>query len=103
MAEISDALGAAGAFLGAPRGDQGNLDQSLDQVLDAGLRTGWLPDRNARAPWELNAFQQGHAIVTELMIFSPWELDHLPFNAEFVTPNKCRSFASMKFRLARDH
>jgi len=33
----------------------------MDEVLDAGLRSGWLPDRNARAPRELNAFRQGHA------------------------------------------
>jgi DNA-binding CsgD family transcriptional regulator len=97
MAEFSDALGAAGAFLGAPRaGIKAICTEPMDEVLDAGIRSGWLPDRNARAPRELNAFRQGHAIVTESMIFSPWELDHLPFNAEFVTPNKCRSFASMR-------
>jgi hypothetical protein len=33
----------------------------MDEVLDAGLRSGWLPDKNARAPRELNAFRQGHA------------------------------------------
>jgi hypothetical protein len=98
LTEFSDALGAAGAFLhGDPTAGVNILcSESMDEVLDAGLRTGWLPGRNARMQRELNAFRQGDAIVTESMIFSPWELDHLPFNAEFVTPNKGRSFASMR-------
>ena len=98
LAEFSDALGAAGAFLhGDPTaGLKIICSESMAEALDAGLRTGWLPGRNARMRRELDAFRQGHAIVTESMIFSPWELDHLPFNAEFVTPHKCRSFAAMR-------
>jgi len=98
LAQLSDALGAAGAFLhGDPTAGLKILcSESMDEALDAGLRTGWLPDRNARMRRELNAFRQGHAIVTESMIFSPWELDHLPFNAEFVTAHNGRSFAAMR-------
>jgi hypothetical protein len=98
LAEFSDALGAAGAFLhGDPTAGLTIIcSESMDEVLDGGLRTGWLPHRNARMRRELDAFRQGHAIVTESMIFSPWELDHLPFNTEFVTPNKGRSFAAMR-------
>ncbi|MCI0600270.1 MAG: helix-turn-helix transcriptional regulator [Beijerinckiaceae bacterium] len=98
LAEFSDAVGAAGAFLhGDPTaGVKIICSESMDEVRDAGLRTGWLPHRNARMRRELNAFRQGHAVVTESMIFSPWELDHLPFNAEFVTPNKGRSFVAMR-------
>jgi DNA-binding CsgD family transcriptional regulator len=96
LADLSDALGAAGAFLGVPgSGLKAICSESMDGILDAGLHSGWLSARNARVPRELNAFRQGQAIVTEQMIFSPWELDHLPFNAEFATPNNCRSFATM--------
>jgi DNA-binding CsgD family transcriptional regulator/PAS domain-containing protein len=99
LAEIADAAGAFGAAVaGTPNlGLKSIGSESLDEILDEGRRTGWLPDRNARLPREWNAFRQGQDIETESTIFSPWELDHLPFNTEFVTPHKGRSFAAMRF------
>jgi DNA-binding CsgD family transcriptional regulator len=44
----------------------------------------------------LNAFQRGNDIVTEQMVFSPWELDHLPFNAEFTAPLKLSMGTAMR-------
>jgi len=103
LAELSEVFGAAGATLcvgpiahNAPK----IWSPSLDEAIDIGLRTGWLPNRNIRVPRQFKAFRQGRDVVTDSMIFSPWELDHLPFNAEYIASVKARSFASM--RLAGD-
>ena len=42
------------------------------------------------------SFRQGRDVVTDSMIFSPWELEHLTFNAEFIASVKARSFASVR-------
>ncbi|MGQ0444695.1 MAG: helix-turn-helix transcriptional regulator [Beijerinckiaceae bacterium] len=98
LADISDAAGMHGAgLLGCPSlGFMPVCSESLDEALDTGLRTGWLLDRNVALARMLNAFQQGHDIVTGEMIFSPWELDHLPFNTEFMAPFKIGTGAAMR-------
>jgi DNA-binding CsgD family transcriptional regulator/PAS domain-containing protein len=99
LAELSAAFGAAGATLCVgpiSRNTPKIWSPSLDEAIDIGLRTGWLPNRNIRVPRQFKAFGQGRDVVTDSMVFSPWELDHLPFNAEYIASVKARSFASMK-------
>ncbi len=99
LAELSEVFGAAGATICVGPVSQNTpkiWSPSLDEAIDIGLRTGWLPHQNARIPRQFEAFRQGHDVVTDSMIFSPWELDHLPFNAEFIASVKARSFASMR-------
>jgi len=99
LAELSRVFGAAGATLCVGPSSH-NIPRiwspSLDEAIEIGLRTGWLPNQNVRVPREFNAFRQGRDIVTDSMLFSPWELDHLPFNAEYIASVKARSFASMR-------
>jgi DNA-binding CsgD family transcriptional regulator len=98
LAEISDAAGTAGAcLLGAPTlGFMPVCSESLDEARDIGLRTGWLLERNVPLARALNAFQQGHDIVVEEMVYAPWELDHLPFNVEYLTPLKLSTGTAMR-------
>ncbi len=99
LVELSEVFGAAGATLCVgpiSRNTPRIWSQSLDEAIDIGLRTGWLPNQNIRVPRQFKAFRQGRDVVTDSMIFSPWELDHLPFNAEYVASVKARSFASIK-------
>jgi DNA-binding CsgD family transcriptional regulator len=98
LAEISDAAGTAGAALcvPSPSGFMPVCSESLDEAVDIGQRTGWLRERNVPRARALNAFQRGHDIVTEQMVFSPWELDHLPFNAEFTAPLKLSMGTAMR-------
>lgn len=96
LARTADAVGAAGCgLLGGPTsGFEPICSASMDEALDFGIRGGWL-DKNPRLTRGLKAFEQGHDIVTESMLFTAWELDHLPFNAEFVNRVKGRWFADM--------
>lgn len=43
----------------------------------------------------MRALKTRHDIVTEAMLFTPWELEHLPYHAEFINRLKFRSFAGM--------
>jgi DNA-binding CsgD family transcriptional regulator/PAS domain-containing protein len=99
LAELSEVFGAAGATLcvGPISHNTPKIwSPSLDEAIDIGLRTGWLPNQNVRIPRQFEAFRRGYDVVTESMIFSSWELDHLPFNAEYIASVKARSFASMR-------
>jgi DNA-binding CsgD family transcriptional regulator len=99
LVKLSEVFGAAGATLcvGPITHNTPKIwSPSLDEAIDIGLRTGWLPNQNIRIPRQFEAFSRGHDVVTDSMIFSAWELDHLPFNAEYIASVKARSFASMK-------
>lgn len=99
LTELSEVFGAAGATVcvGPISHNTPKIwSQSLDEAIDIGLRAGWLPNQNVRVPRQFKAFRQGHDVVTDSMIFSPWELDRLPFNAEYIASVKARSFASVK-------
>jgi DNA-binding CsgD family transcriptional regulator/PAS domain-containing protein len=101
LAQFSDALGAAGCgLLGGPASTLAPIcTASMEEALDIGLSSGWLA-KNPRMERGLEAFRRGHDIVTEATLFTPWELDHLPFNAEYVARVKGRWFAD--FVLAGD-
>jgi DNA-binding CsgD family transcriptional regulator/PAS domain-containing protein len=96
LSEVFDSGGATLCVGPISRNTPKIWSQSLDEAIDIGLRTGWLPNQNVRVPRQFNAFRQGRDVVTDPMIFSPWELDHLPFNAEYIASVKARSFASMR-------
>lgn len=99
LVDLSEVFGAVGATLcvGPISHNTPKIwSQSLDEAIDMGLRTGWLPTKNVRVPRQFRAFKQGRDVVTDSMIFSPWELDHLAFNAEYIALVKARSFASVK-------
>jgi DNA-binding CsgD family transcriptional regulator len=100
LAETSDALGGGGAgLLGGPTsGLKPIYSETVDEIVDVRVRTGMAAERDVRLARQLNAFRQGHDIVTESTILSPWEFDHLPMNAELVAPLvKGLSFAAMRF------
>lgn len=99
LTELSHTFGAAGATLcvGPISHNVPKIwSDSLDEAIGFGLRAGWLPKQNVRIPRQFNAFRHGRDVVTDSMVFSPWELDHLPFNAEYIAAVKARSFASIK-------
>ncbi len=105
LVDLSEVFGAAGATLcvGPISHNTPKIwSPSLDEAIEFGLRAGWLPNQNIRVPRQFKAFDQGRDVVTESMIFSPWELDHLRFNAEYIALIKARSFASVRVAGDRD-
>ena len=93
---LSDAVHADGCVLkpgpDAPLAPMVSPD--LNESLDYALREGWI-EKNARDERSIAAFGRGQDIVTESMVFSPWELDNLPYNAEFINRFHYRWFAAM--------
>jgi DNA-binding CsgD family transcriptional regulator len=93
---LSDALDAEGCVLTpgphAPLAPVVSPD--LDGMLDYALREGWI-EKNARNERSIAAFGHGQDIVTESMVFSPWELDNVPYNSEFINRFHYRWFAAM--------
>jgi DNA-binding CsgD family transcriptional regulator len=93
---LSDALDADGCVL--KPGPQAPLapvvSPNLDECLKYALRNGWV-EKNARNERSIAAFGRGQDIVTESTVFSPWELDNLPYNAEFINRFRYRWFAAM--------
>ncbi|MGQ0444697.1 MAG: helix-turn-helix transcriptional regulator [Beijerinckiaceae bacterium] len=98
LAQLADAAGARGAgLIGAPPlGFMPVCAESLDEAVDTGLRAGWLLERNVALERMLNLFQHGHDIVTDALVFSPWERDHLPFNAEYLAPRNLSTGTAMR-------
>ncbi|HYP57684.1 MAG TPA: helix-turn-helix transcriptional regulator [Beijerinckia sp.] len=100
LEQLSNALGADGCILigGREAAIAPVCSSSLDEPIAIGLREGWL-DRNPRLTrgLKLRASPNPPAIVTEWMMFTPWELDNLPYFAEYNNRFKARSFAGMHF------
>ena len=93
--EASIALGAEGAelFPGPQARVRPVYSEPLDEAIATGLSEGWFAD-NPRVTRGLAALDTG-AVITESMIFSPEELDRLPFNAEFVNRFGFQGFAAL--------
>jgi len=93
---LSDALGAEGCVL--KPGPHASLapvvSPGLDESLEYALRNGWI-ENNARNERSIAVFGRGQDIVTESMVFSPWELDNIPYNAEFINRFHYRWYAAM--------
>ncbi|GJD77805.1 transcriptional regulator [Methylobacterium gregans] len=64
----------------------------LDAAIADGLGRGWLA-HNPRVLRGIPAMRDPARVLTEQHIFSPRELDHLPFNAEYVNAHGLRHFA----------
>lgn len=87
-------FGAEGALM-LP-GPDAPLELACNPFLDAaiadGLDRGWLA-HNPRVLRGIPAMRDPARVLTEQHIFSPRELDHLPFNAEYVNAHGLRHFA----------
>ncbi|NEU11094.1 helix-turn-helix transcriptional regulator [Methylobacterium sp. BTF04] len=96
LAEYADALGADGAVLlpGPAAPMMPNCTASLDELLETGMREHWLAD-NPRLVRGMRALTDTRRVVTESEIFTPDELDHLPFNADFIGHFGYRWFAGI--------
>jgi DNA-binding CsgD family transcriptional regulator len=93
--KLAGLINAEGWLLGGPNSFFAPIcSPSLDRVLEYDLREGWV-DKNAQVERCSSVFAQGHDIVTESMIFSSSELDHLQYKDEFVNHIKCRRFAAV--------
>jgi DNA-binding CsgD family transcriptional regulator len=96
LARSADAFGARGSCIST--GPESNLQPvcspSLDEVVDIGLKQGWHGD-NVRMVRGAPHFNKSGNIVTERMLFTPWELDNLPFHAEYLNRLDLHHFAGM--------
>lgn len=93
MAAIFDAEGC-GMTPGPGSPLQPVCSPSMDEACEFGLRNGWY-EHNPRMSRGVKQFYASGDVVTEQMLFSPWELEHLPFHAEFVNRFDLRHFAGM--------
>lgn len=93
---LAEALGAEGCYLipGADSPFRPICSRSMEESCAAGLEEGWF-EKNPRLTRGFAAVRSTTEIVTESMLFTPWELDHLPFHAEFVSRFKARWFAGL--------
>jgi DNA-binding CsgD family transcriptional regulator len=83
--EMSDILGAEGicVFPGPKSNLSPVASDGLDAPLEYGIQNGWFLD-NPRVTRGTAFIKRPDDLVTESMLFSPAELDRLPYNAEFV-------------------
>ncbi|GJD51332.1 hypothetical protein OPKNFCMD_4086 [Methylobacterium crusticola] len=92
----SEALGAEGALiLPGPRAAVAPAcSEGLDAVVSRGVDEGWFAD-NPRVTRGIPALKDTRGVLVESQIFTPRELDHLPFNADFVARSGFRWFAGI--------
>ena len=83
--EMADVFGAEGVCLvpGPTASLAPICSEALDAPFDHGVRNGWFDD-SPRFSRGMPRIKKSDDLVTESMLFSPAELDRLPFNAEFV-------------------
>ena len=96
LAQMAVALGAEGcAFVSGPASPLRPLcSASLDELVTALIQEKWI-DNSVRMTRGADALKTSQDVVTESMLFTPWELEHLPYNAEFINRFKFHSFAAM--------
>ena len=96
LAQMAVALGAEGCALtpGPASPLRPVCSASLDELYAASVQERWI-DNNVRMTRGVKALKTPQDIVTESMLFTPWELEHLPYHAEFINRFKFRSFAGM--------
>jgi PAS domain-containing protein len=95
LAQMAAALGAEGCTLtpGVASPLRPVCSASMDEGFAAGVAGGWFDgENNVRMARGAKLPQD---VKTEAMLFTPWELDHLPYNAEFVNRFGYRHFAAM--------
>ncbi|MFE1602930.1 helix-turn-helix transcriptional regulator [Methylobacterium sp. ID0610] len=90
------ALGADGALLlpapAAPLAP--TMSEDIAEVVETGLRDGWLAE-NPRIARGIPALKNTQGVLTESHIFTAHELDHIPFNADYVDRHGLRWFAGI--------
>ena len=98
LAQIADVAGAPGALLlGTPTSGSIPIgSESMDETVEVGVRTGWLTEKCLPLARALSEFDQGHDIVMERMVFSPWEIDHHRFTVEYTIPLKINVGAAIR-------
>lgn len=96
LEECARVFGAEGALM-LP-GPDAPLELAHNAFLDAaiadGLARGWLA-HNPRVLRGIPAMRDPTRVLTEQHIFSPRELDHMPFHAEYVSLHGLRHFAGL--------
>jgi DNA-binding CsgD family transcriptional regulator len=96
LAEMAMSFGAEGCGMTPGPGSplQPVCSPSMDEACEFGLRGGWY-EHNPRMTRGVKHFYTSCDIVTEATLFTPWELEHLPFHAEFVNRFNLRHFAGL--------
>jgi DNA-binding CsgD family transcriptional regulator len=96
LAKMATALGAEGCALtpGPASPLRPVCSASLDELYKASVQEKWI-DNNIRMTRGVRALKTPQDIVTESMLFTRWELEHLPYHAEFINRFKFSSFAGM--------
>lgn len=96
LSEMAVTFGAEGCGMTPGPGSplQPVCSPSLDEICEFGLRGGWY-EHNPRMSRGVKKFYTSGDVVTEAMLFTPWELEHLPFHAEYVNRFDLRHFAGM--------
>lgn len=97
LSEASRVLGAEGIeFYPGPNTAFAPVHSaSLDEAVAAGIAQGWFAD-NPRVKRGLPLLTRGADLITESSMFSPEELDRLPFNVEFAGRFGLRWFAATR-------
>jgi DNA-binding CsgD family transcriptional regulator len=95
---LAEACGAEAVLLlpgqDAPVGAKWSV--GADEFVEFGLRNGWYA-QNPRVSRGTRVIRGSQDILTEDRLFTARELDHLPFNGEFVNRFGMRSFAGLIF------
>lgn len=101
--KAADIFAAEGAsLLASPTGEAAIFwSEGLDGLADAFVQGAWYLN-NARAERGLR-LRHTKPILTEADLFSPEELDHLPYNAEFINRNGFRWVAGAVIREAANN
>ncbi|ACA14627.1 transcriptional regulator, LuxR family [Methylobacterium sp. 4-46] len=90
------AVGADGAVMlpGPAAPLAASVSEDMAEVVEAGVRDGWLAE-NPRIARGIQALKDPRGVITESQIFTPRELDHIPFNADYVGRHGYRWFAGL--------
>ncbi len=96
LAEMATTFGAEGCGMTPGPGSplQPVCSPSMDEACEFGLKGGWY-EHNPRMTRGVKLFYASCDVVTEAMLFTPWELEHLPFHGEYVNRFDLRHFAGM--------
>ncbi|MFD0936324.1 helix-turn-helix transcriptional regulator, partial [Methylobacterium trifolii] len=96
LQDYADALGAEGALiLPGPRSAIAPAcSGGLDEAVAVGMRDGWFSD-NPRLGRGIPALTNLQGVLVESHIFTPEELDSVPFNADFAGRQGLRWFAGI--------
>jgi DNA-binding CsgD family transcriptional regulator len=97
LADTANALGAEGCAMTPSPGSPllPISSASLDEIVDTGKQDRWFDDNPRVLRGVKTLLASPKDVVTEEMLFSPWELDHLPFHAEYINRFRLRHFAGM--------